>query len=79
MTHDPLLGDAHVIVAARSLTAMSAIDWARPTADPGDRRSPRGCPPAPAARSSTDRRALLARAPASTALRYAGPYPTPAL
>jgi len=74
----PLLGDAHVIEhAGEPITAMSAIDWSRPAqiptiAEPG--RLPRG--------SGTlllNEIATRARIAGVQALRYAGPYPTPAL
>ena len=74
----PLLGDAHVIEhAGAPITAMSAIDWSRPAriptiAEPG--RLPRG--------SGTlllNEIAVRAERAGIAALRYAGPYPTPAL
>ena len=74
----PLLGRAHVIEhAGRVITAMSAIDWDRPThiptiAEPG--RLPPGT-----GGSLLNAIALLARAADVSSLRYAGPYPTPAL
>lgn len=74
----PLLGDAHIIeYDGEPITAMSAIDWERPTQIPTiaePRRLPRG--------SGTlllNEIAVRARRANVEALRYAGPYPTPAL
>jgi hypothetical protein len=69
----PLLGAAHAVGA----TAMSAIDWARPTeipaiAEPG--RLPLG-----AGGAILNAIAVLARDAGVAALRYAGPYPSAAL
>jgi hypothetical protein len=71
--HHRLLGDAHTAGA----TAMTALDWARPTeipaiAEPG--RLPLG-----AGAAILNAIALLARDAGVAALRYAGPYPTAAL
>jgi hypothetical protein len=74
----PLLGNAHVIEhAGRVITAMSAIDWDRPTriptvAEPG--RLPPG-----SGSALLNAIAELARDAGVPSLRYAGPYPTPAL
>ncbi len=74
----PLLGDAHVIEGASGpLTAISVLDWDRPTriptiAEPG--RLPPGT--GAALLNEIAHRAERAGVPA---LRYAGPYPTPGL
>jgi hypothetical protein len=74
----PLVGTAHVIEHdGRVLTAMSALDWERPSriptiADPGK------LPPG-AGSALLNTIAQLAERGGVTALRYAGPYPTPAL
>jgi hypothetical protein len=74
----PLLGDAQVIEhAGAPLTAMSAIDWQRPTQIPTiaePRTLPRGTGTLLMNEIAT--RAQRAGVPS---LRYAGPYPTPAL
>ncbi len=74
----PLLGDAQVIEhAGEPITAISAIDWQAPTRIPTiaePRNLPRG--------SGTllmNEIAVRARRAGIPALRYAGPYPTPAL
>jgi hypothetical protein len=69
----PLLGAAHAV----GDTAMSALVWARPTeipaiAEPG--RLPLG-----AGAAILNTIAVLARRAGVASLRYAGPYPTPAL
>ncbi|HEY0990202.1 MAG TPA: hypothetical protein VGD80_24290, partial [Kofleriaceae bacterium] len=68
LTH-PLLGPAHAV----GDTAMSALDWARPTqvpaiAEPG--RLPLG-----AGSAILNTIAVLAERGGVAALRYAGPYP----
>lgn len=73
----PLLGRAHAIELADGATAMSAIDWAHPTeipaiAEPG--KLPMGCGAA-----ILNALAVVAQDAGVRALRYAGPYPTPAL
>jgi hypothetical protein len=74
----PLLGDAHVIEGTGGpLTAMTVIEWDRPTriptiAEPG--RLPPGA--GGALLNELARRAVRAGV---AALRYAGPYPTPGL
>jgi hypothetical protein len=74
----PLLGDAHIIEHdGEPITAMSAIDWERPTripvvAEPG--RLPPGT-----GGMLLNHIAELAQRAGVPALRYAGPYPTPAL
>jgi hypothetical protein len=74
----PLLGDAHLILAnGEPITAMSALDWARPTRIPTvaePRALPRG-----SGSLLINEIALRAQRAGVTALRYAGPYPTPAL
>jgi hypothetical protein len=74
----PLLGDAQLILRdGEPITAMSAIDWARPTRIPTvaePRVLPRG-----SGSMLTNEIALRAQRAGVTALRYAGPYPTPAL
>ena len=74
----PLLGDAHVIeYQGEPITAMSAIDWDAPTRIPTvaePRKLPRG-----SGSALVNEIALRARAAGVQALRYAGPYPTPAL
>lgn len=69
----PLLGAAHAV----GDTAMTALDWARPTeipaiAEPG--RLPLG-----AGAAILNLIAILAERAGVTSLRYAGPYPTAAL
>ncbi len=74
----PLLGRAHVIShAGVAITAMSELDWERPTRIPAI-AAPGTLPPGEGARLLN---AIAERAAAAgvTALRYAGPYPTPAL
>ncbi len=71
----PLLGEAHAIAPVD--TAISALDWARPTriptiAEPG--RLPPG-----SGGAIMNVLAHLARRSDVGVLRYAGPYPTPAL
>lgn len=74
----PLLGDAHVIeYAGEPVTAMSALDWERPTRIPTvaePRKLPRGT-----GSMLLNEIAIRARSAGVKALRYAGPYPTPAL
>lgn len=74
----PLLGDAQVIEhAGEPITAMSAIDWDRPTRIPAvaePRKLPRGT-----GSMLLNEIALRAQRAGVPALRYAGPYPTPAL
>src|SRR5690606_7918133 len=74
----PLLGDAHLILhAGEPITAMSAIDWDRPTQNPTPaepRALPRG-----SGTMVVNEIALRAERAGVGALRYAGPYPTPAL
>jgi hypothetical protein len=69
-----LLGDAHAIEGA---TAMSAIDWARPTEIPAIAAPARLAPGAGGAILNVI--ALLAQRAGVATLRYAGPYPTSAL
>lgn len=77
-TPHPLLGEAHVISHAdRPITAMSAITWDRPTQIPAI-AEPGRLPPGTGA-ALLDAIARLAQRAGVTALRYAGPYPTPAL
>jgi hypothetical protein len=69
----PLLGRCH----RAGTTALTALDWARPTeiptlADPG------ALPPGSGG-AILNTIALLAERAGVAALRYAGPYPTPAL
>ncbi|HEY1555981.1 MAG TPA: hypothetical protein VGF94_14185 [Kofleriaceae bacterium] len=73
-----LLGEAHAIEhAGRTITAMSAIDWDRPTRIPVVAEPARLPPGAGGALlNAIAERAARAGVPA---LRYAGPYPTPAL
>lgn len=74
----PLLGDAHLILhGGEPITAMSAIDWDRPTRIPTiaePRALPRG-----SGTVLVNEIALRAQRAGIAALRYAGPYPTPAL
>lgn len=74
----PLLGDAHVIeYAGEPVTAMSALDWDRPTRIPTvaePRKLPRGT-----GSLLLNEIAMRARSAGVKTLRYAGPYPTPAL
>ena len=67
--HDPLLGDVHRVGA----TTMSALDWRRPNRIPAI-AAPGKLPPFTGA-ALMNTLALLADRP----LRYAAPYPTPAL
>ena len=69
----PLLGDAHRV----GDTAMTALDWARPTEIPAI-AEPARLPPG-AGGAILNAIALLARDAGVAALRYAGPYPTTAL
>jgi hypothetical protein len=74
----PLLGQAQLIEHdGRTLTAMSPLDWTRPTQIPTV-AEPARLPPGTggALMNLIAERALAAGVPA---LRYAGPYPTPAL
>jgi hypothetical protein len=74
----PLIGDAHVIEKdGAPLTAMTAIDWDRPTRIPAI-AEPGRLPPH-AGGALLNELALRARAAGIPALRYAGPYPTPGL
>jgi hypothetical protein len=77
---DPLLGDAHAIRAGAdgpALTSMSALDWRRPTEIPTV-AAPGRLPPG-AGGALLHAIAVLAARAGVPALRYAGPYPTPAL
>lgn len=77
---DPLLGDAHAIRTEASgapLTAMSALDWRRPVEIPTV-AAPGRLPPG-AGGALLHAIAVLAARAGVPALRYAGPYPTPAL
>jgi hypothetical protein len=69
----PLLGPAHAV----GDTAMTAIDWARPTEIPAIAEPARLASGAGGAILNTI--ALLAQRAGVAGLRYAGPYPTPAL
>ncbi len=74
----PLLGNAHVIAQGRKpLTAMSAIDWDRPTQIPTV-AEPRALP-AGSGSALLNEIARRARDAGVTTMRYAGPYPTHAL
>ncbi len=74
----PLLGDANVIEHAGSpLTAMTAIDWDRPTRIPAI-AEPGRLPPH-AGGALLNELATRAQAAGVRTLRYAGPYPTSAL
>lgn len=78
VTQHPLLGDAHVIEHAGSpITAMSALDWDRPTRIPTV-AEPRKLPPGSGS-ALLNEIARRAEAAGVEALRYAGPYPTHAL
>lgn len=77
VTHDPIAGDAHVIDSAGACTAMSAIDWARPTRIPTV-ANPGALAPG-AGGAILNAIAVLAARAGVPALRYAGPYPTNAL
>jgi hypothetical protein len=88
IVRDELLGDAHAILgggtadgaaaaAAEPLTAMSPLDWRRPTEIPTI-AAPGRLPPG-AGGALLDAIAVLAALAEVPALRYAGPYPTPAL
>lgn len=76
---DDLLGDAHAIrtEAGAALTAISAVDWAAPAEIPVIAAP--GRLPAGAGGALLDAIAVLAARAGVPALRYAGPYPTPAL
>jgi hypothetical protein len=74
----PLLGNAHVIEhAGRVVTAMSKVDWDRPTQIPTV-AEPGRLPPGSGSELLNTIAELAFRA-AVPSLRYAGPYPTPAL
>ncbi|HEX5062818.1 MAG TPA: hypothetical protein VFV99_25770 [Kofleriaceae bacterium] len=74
----PLLGDAHIIEhAGEPITAMSAIDWDRPTRIPTV-AEPRALPRGTGSMLINEIASRAQRAGVQ-ALRYAGPYPTPAL
>jgi hypothetical protein len=74
----PLLGRAHVIEHdGVPITAISALDWERPTTIPAI-AAPGRLPLGEGARL-INAIAERARAAGVAALRYAGPYPTPAL
>jgi hypothetical protein len=78
LTRHALLGEAHVIEhAGRVLTAMSPLDWDRPREIPTI-AEPGRLPPGSGALllNAIAEHAVAAGVPA---LRYAGPYPTPAL
>src|SRR5689334_12005621 len=77
IARDPLLGDAHAIRAGAAGTAMSALDWRRPSEIPTI-AAPGRLPPG-AGGALLDAIAVLAARAGVRALRYAGPYPTPAL
>lgn len=70
---DPLLGDAHRV----GETVMSALDWGHPAEIPAIAAP--GVLPRGAGGALLNVIALLARRAGVEALRYAGPYPTPAL
>jgi hypothetical protein len=71
----PLLGTAHVIEhAGMPITAMSAIDWDRPTRIPTV-AEPRALPPGTGS-ALLNEIARRAQAAGVQALHYAGPYPT---
>jgi hypothetical protein len=77
---DPLLGDAHAIrtgTAEPALTTLSALDWLRPAEIPTV-AAPGRLPPG-AGGALLHAIAVLAARAGVPALRYAGPYPTPAL
>src|SRR5215216_2437605 len=75
---DRLLGDAHEVrTGDRAATSMSAVDWARPTEIPTI-AAPARLPPG-AGGALLNALAVLAARAGVPALRYAGPYPTPAL
>jgi len=77
IARDPLLGDAHAIRAGAAVTAMSALDWRGPSEIPTI-AAPGRLPPG-AGGALLDAIAVLAARAGVPALRYAGPYPTPAL
>jgi hypothetical protein len=90
IVRDPLLGDAHAIrpeagpgagleaePRPEPLTAMSALDWLRPAEIPTV-AAPGRLPPG-AGGALLNAIAVLAARAGVPALRYAGPYPTPAL
>ena len=77
IVRDPLLGDAHAIRGGARSTVMSALDWLRP-ADIPTLAAPGRLPPG-AGGALLDLLAVLAARAGVPALRYAGPYPTPAL
>ncbi|MDQ3337634.1 MAG: hypothetical protein M4D80_20930 [Myxococcota bacterium] len=74
---DPLLGPAHVITSVDATTAMSAIDWSRPTTIPTIAAP--GALPSGAGGAIMNAIATIAREAGVPALRYAGRYPTAAL
>ena len=69
----PLLGAAHAV----GDTAMTALAWARPTEIPAIAEP--GCLPLGAGGAILNTIAVLAQRAGVANLRYAGPYPTPAL
>lgn len=74
----PLFGTAHeVVISTGARTAMSAVDWSRPTAIPAIEHP--GLLPGGAGTAILNVLAMLARESGVPALRYAGPYPTAAL
>ena len=74
----PVLGAVHTLaVDGRPVAAMSALDWARPTAIPAIDRP--AALPAGAGTLLLTAIARLAQDAGVAALRYAGPYPTDAL
>src|SRR6185369_469915 len=79
IVRDPLLGDAHAIRAesGAALTAISALDWLRPAEIPT--LAAPGRLPAGAGGALLNAIAVVAARAGVPALRYAGPYPTPAL
>ncbi len=77
IVRDPLLGDAHAIRAGAASTAISALDWLRPSEIPAI-AAPGRLPPG-AGGALLNAIAVLAARAGVPALRYAGPYPTPAL
>ncbi len=77
LVDDPLLGASHVIICGDRTTAMSALDWRRPTQIPTI-AAPAVLPPGSGS-MLMNVIATLARDAGVPALRYAGRYPTAAL
>jgi hypothetical protein len=74
---DPLLGACHPVVTTTGSTAMTTLDWARPTEIPAIANP--ALLPLGAGSAILDVVARLAERAGIATLRYAGPYPTNSL